>query len=110
MVTYVMYTRRKELGEAGKFWRDIKASTMCIAGTRPFCMVGRDCVASQASSAPAERLFSDLGKLDNNQVQSTLSYTLEITELIRILCRMSSERFFLHNMTLNTLKWSSLRV
>lgn len=47
-------------------------------------MVSKAYFTSQASSALAERLFSDLGKMGNNHAHSTLCDSLEMTELIRI--------------------------
>lgn len=49
-------------------------------------MNAKSCFSSQASSDPAERLLSDLGKMENDHehAQSTLSDTLEMAEIIRI--------------------------
>lgn len=76
VLSYVGREGKKEPNEALSFWKKINARTDDFFSPRPYKMVARACLASQASSAPAERLFSDLGKSQNNQAQALLSETL----------------------------------
>lgn len=75
---------REEPSEAFKCWKELKFSTDPLVSPLPFKMVARACLSSQSSYASTERFFSDLGKFENNQAQSTLSDTLEMTEFVRI--------------------------
>ena len=61
-------TGRKEASEALSFWKEQNESPSMIS-PKPFNMVTKACLSSQASSAAAERLFGDLGKLEGNQAQ-----------------------------------------
>lgn len=74
---------RKHPSYALRFWAQKNASPSLISPV-PFNGVAKACLASQASSASAERLFSDLGKIENNQSQSLMSSSLEMTEIIRV--------------------------
>lgn len=47
-------------------------------------MVARAFFAAQASSAAAERLFSDLRRREGSKCQSSLTSTTEMCELIRV--------------------------
>lgn len=84
MMCYNKSKGRQEPCEALKYWKELNESNVSMISPRPFNMVARSCLSSQASSAPAERLFSYLGKMENNQAQSMLCRTLQMTELIRI--------------------------
>ena len=61
---------------------------MSYVRPRPLNTVSRADLCSQASLASAERLFSDLGRLEGRQRQSSLSSTLEMTETIRVYVQM----------------------
>lgn len=74
---------RKHPSEALTFWRKMNTGQPMIS-PRPFNNVAKAFLASQASSAASERLFSDLGQLEGSQSQSQLSSTLEMRELIRM--------------------------
>ena len=50
-------------------------------------MLAKAVLSAQASSAPSERLFSDLGRKEGRQSQSMLSSTLEMSEIIRAFVR-----------------------
>ena len=49
----------------------------------PFNRIAREMFSSQASSATAERILSDLGRLEGDQRQSLLSSTSEMIAIIR---------------------------
>lgn len=59
--------RLREPSEALLYWEDLNERTDLMVSPRPFNMVARACLSSHASSAPAERLFSDLWKKKNRQ-------------------------------------------
>lgn len=73
---------RKESGAALIYWKECNEKRGMISPV-PFNMIARAALSKQASSAPAERLFSDLGRKEGNQSQSLLSSTLEMKEMIR---------------------------
>lgn len=50
----------------------------------PFHMIARACLPVMDSSASTEKLFSDLGKIGNNQCQSLFPGILYQSELIRV--------------------------
>lgn len=62
MRPHIQKVWKKQPGQALKYWKDIGSSSEAMASPRPFNMATKACFASQASSAPAERLFSNLGK------------------------------------------------
>ncbi|KAI0557019.1 hypothetical protein FGB62_357g02 [Gracilaria domingensis] len=87
---------RKESDEALHYWRRANECANLVS-TVPFNMLARAFLASQASSAAAERLFSDLGRREGSQSQSLLSSTTEMCELVRVfvrneLCCMGKEQ------------------
>lgn len=79
--------------EALKYWKHLSESKDGLVSPLPFNMVTKTCFSFQSSSAPEEILFSDLGKMENNDVQSTLTDNLEMTELIRINIKNDHEAF-----------------
>lgn len=83
MLTSLQKNGRREPNMALQYWKDLNENPGIVSPV-PFNMVAKACFAAQASSASAERLFSDLGKIENNQCQSLLSSTLEMTELLRV--------------------------
>ena len=70
------------------YWKNCNndASSM---GPVAFNKIAKAALSSQASSASAERLFSDLGRLEGRERQSILSSSLEMTETIRNYVNMS---------------------
>lgn len=89
---------RADLREAGRrepnyaltFWKEMNAK---VSYTSPlsFNKVARALLSSQASSASAERLFSNLGRTEGRERQSMLSSTLEMTQMIRSFALMRME-------------------
>ncbi|KAI0562610.1 hypothetical protein FGB62_57g211 [Gracilaria domingensis] len=77
---------RTEPNEALKYWKHCNEH-IGLVSLLPFNMVAKAFPASQASSAAAERLFSDLGRSEGCTSQSLLSSTLEMCELIRFFVR-----------------------
>ncbi|KAI0558477.1 Ribonuclease H-like protein [Gracilaria domingensis] len=73
---------RREPTMALKFWELANERTGIVSPV-PFNRVARAAHSAQASSASAERLFSDLGRLEGHQRQSLLTSTLEMTEIIK---------------------------
>lgn len=69
--------------EALKIWKE-RNETVNNTSPLEFNIVAREFLPSQASSASAERLFSDLGRTEGRHRQSMLSGTLETTETIRV--------------------------
>lgn len=65
-----------------EYWKRVNTTTQMISPV-PFNLVAQAALSSQASSAAAERVFSDLGRIEGSQRQSLLSGTLEMTEVIR---------------------------
>lgn len=82
MIQKLQECGRRPIDAALNFWRDVNQSGSVISPV-PFNQLARAALSSQASSASAERLFSDLGRKEGNQCQSILSGTLEMTALIR---------------------------
>lgn len=78
---------RREPSHALSYWKKCNTE-MSFVSPRPFNNIIRAALSSQASSASAERLFSDLGRLEGRQRQSTLSSTLEMNETIRVFVQM----------------------
>lgn len=74
---------RRDPSAALLFWEQANQTSTMISPV-PFNTIARAALSSQASSAPAERLFSDLGRREGNQSQSLLSSTLEMSEMIRV--------------------------
>ena len=74
---------RREPSHALLFWKKMNSEVTYISPV-PFNKVARACLSSQASSASAERLFSNLGRMEGRERQSMLSSTLEMTEMIRV--------------------------
>ena len=56
---------------------------MTYASPLAFNKLARSALSSQASSASAERLFSDLGRMEGRFCQSILSSAVEMKEIIR---------------------------
>ncbi|KAI0563687.1 hypothetical protein FGB62_35g07 [Gracilaria domingensis] len=73
---------RNEPNEALTYWQNSNTSPGLVSPF-PFNNVARAFLASQASFAAAERLFSNLGRREGTQCQSLLSRTLEMFEVIR---------------------------
>lgn len=68
------------------FWRG--ANQNCGFNSNfPFNLVTRAFLSAKASSVPAERLFSDLGRKEGRQRQSLQTSTVEITGIIGIYVR-----------------------
>ena len=82
MLSYLKQAGRREPHKALDYWNDLNNKPNVISPV-PFNNVAKACLAAQASSALSERLFSDLGKIENNNCQSLLSGSLEMTELVR---------------------------
>lgn len=72
-----------EAKEAFLFWKRQHATQNMISPLS-FNMTVNACLSSQASSASAQRLFSDLERLGNNEAQSLLTRTVEMAEIIRV--------------------------
>ena len=68
MLNTLKVSGRREPNAALEYWRDPNRPPGVIIPV-PFNMVARACLDAQASSASVERLFSALGKLENNQAQ-----------------------------------------
>ena len=83
MLKYLAQKGRQEPSKTLQYWKEQNEKAAMISPV-PFNTLARACLASQASSAAAERLFSDLGRMENRQSQSSLTSTLEMNELIRI--------------------------
>lgn len=83
MLRKLQHSGRKEPRAALSFWKEQNDNPGMIS-PKPFNLVAKACLSSQASSAAAERLFSDLGKFEGNQAQEQLTSTLEMRELIRM--------------------------
>lgn len=79
---------RRDPRFALEYWRSCNSTVSPISPV-PCNKVARTSLLSQASSDSAERLFSDLGRLEGRQRQSILSSTLEMTETIRVYSRLS---------------------
>ncbi|KAI0561249.1 hypothetical protein FGB62_89g118 [Gracilaria domingensis] len=77
---------RKEPEEALMFWKSANERPGVVSPV-PFNTVARALLASQASSAAAERLFSNIGRREGSQCQSLLSGTKEMCETIRVFVR-----------------------
>ena len=75
-------TSRKEPETTLDYWRKCNSEVSAVSPL-PFNKVIRAALSSQASSASAERLFSDLGRTEGRQRQTSLTSTLEMTELVR---------------------------
>ena len=73
--------RIRNADAAFQFWKDANC-TQGMASLRPFNQVARAVLSSQASSALAERLFSELGRAQASQRQSLLAGSLEISPII----------------------------
>lgn len=73
---------RREPGEALRFWKRQNEGSVMIS-PMPFNLLARSCLSCQASSALAERVFSDVGRMEGNQSQSLMSSSLEIIELVK---------------------------
>ncbi|KAI0566289.1 Ribonuclease H-like protein [Gracilaria domingensis] len=71
---------RKEPDEALHYWRRANECANAVSSV-PFNILVRAFLASQASSAAAERFFSDLGRRKGSKSQSLLSSTTEMCEL-----------------------------
>lgn len=74
---------RREPRFAQQYWKRCNEQ-QSLSSPRIFNTVARAALSSQASSASAERLFSDLGRLEGRQRQTMLSGTIEMTETIRV--------------------------
>ena len=74
---------RLEPHAALSFWRNYNKKVSAVSPV-PFNKVARASLSSQASSAGAERRFSDLGRFEGRQRQSLLTSTLQMTEMIRV--------------------------
>ena len=74
---------RREPSVALLYLKDCN-NNQSLASPRIFNTIARAALSSQGSSASAERLFSDLGRLEGRQRQTMLSGTLEMTETIRV--------------------------
>ena len=55
-----------------------------MVSPKPFNNIIRAFLASKASSASAERLLSDLGRIEGRQSQSILDCSLEMKETVRV--------------------------
>ena len=65
-----------------RYWKDLNNSNSLISPL-PFNRIAKAAMSSQASSASAERLFSDLGRMEGDQRQSLLSGTMEMAAVVR---------------------------
>ena len=74
---------RREPSQAIKYWADINKN-ISFFSPKAFNRLAKAAIASQASTASAERLFSDLGATEGRQRQSLLSSTISMTETIRV--------------------------
>lgn len=81
---------RKSPEYALKFWKGMN-ETVTYTSPLAFNTVARAFLSTQASSASAERLFSDLGRTEGRERQSLMSSTLEMTEMIRVFVNMDIE-------------------
>ena len=72
---------RREPSHALSYWKTCN-NVISFCSPKAFNALAKAALASQASSASAERLFSDLGMLEGRQRQSLLSDTLQMTEKI----------------------------
>lgn len=82
---------RREAKYALLYWKGINETTS-YSSPKAFNRLAGAALASQASSASSERLFSDLGMLEGRERQSMLSDTLHVTETIRAFCKGNLER------------------
>lgn len=64
------------------YWKKCNQDASAM-GPVAFNKIAKAALSSQASSASAERLFSDLGRLEGRERQSLLSSSLEMTATIR---------------------------
>lgn len=81
-------TGRKAPNYALQYWKKCNQEASAM-GPVAFNKIAKAALSSQASSASAGRLFSDLGRLEGRKSQSLLSSSLEITEIIRNYVKMS---------------------
>ena len=65
MLCEIKENGRREPDRALQYWKDLNTNPGIVSPV-PFNMVAKACLAAQASSASAERLLSDLGKIENN--------------------------------------------
>ena len=79
-------TGRREVGYALQYWKNSNSGTSMLSPV-PFNKVAKASFSSQASSASAERLFSDLGRQEGRSGQSNLSFSLEMNTTIRAYVR-----------------------
>lgn len=63
------------------FWNHMNEN-VGLASRLPFNGITKAALPAQESSACAERVFGDLGKIEGNQRQSQLTNTLEMNEII----------------------------
>ena len=83
MVCLLKSHGRREPSEALAFWKTEKDEYEFFS-PKPFNTIARACFSYQASSAAAERLFSDVERWENNHPQSQHTAMLEMSELIRL--------------------------
>lgn len=81
---------RRTPGYALRFWNE-NNKTVGYASPLAFNKLARACLCTQASSASAERLFSDLGRMEGRACQSMLTSTIEMKEIIRVFVDMRLE-------------------
>lgn len=70
-------------GYSLEFWHE-NNKTVGYASPLAFNKLARACLCTQASSASADRLFSDLGRMEVRACQSMLTSTIEMKEIIRV--------------------------
>ena len=85
MVPILKENGRREPNYTLRFCRNcnLRQSAATPVSPVPFNRTAKAALSSQAFPAAAERLFSDLGRHEGRTRQSTLTYNLEMTSIIR---------------------------
>ena len=80
----ILSCARPRLEYSLRYWKECNTAKFALRPV-PFKKVAKAALSSQASSAAAERLFSDLGRYEGRARYSTMTSPLEMTNTIRAL-------------------------